>query len=53
MRIIEVEERTPLLTQQILGIWESAVRATHLFLSDVEILKIKGYVPLAVKGSPI
>ncbi len=52
MRIIEVEERTPLLIQQVLGIWESAVRATHLFLSDVEILKIKEYVPQAVKEIP-
>ncbi len=45
MKIIEMKERTPLLVQQLLEIWESFVRATHLFLSDSEIEKIKGYVP--------
>lgn len=30
---------------QLLRVWESAVRATHLFLSEKEIEKIKRYVP--------
>ncbi|MCI9486990.1 MAG: hypothetical protein HFI64_08470 [Lachnospiraceae bacterium] len=47
MRIVEMKERTPLLVQQLLDIWEGSVRATHLFLSDNEIEKIKGYVPQA------
>jgi len=34
----------------LLGIWEDSVRATHLFLSDAEVLKIKEYVPRALEG---
>ena len=52
MKIIEMKERTPLLVQQLLEIWESSVRATHLFLSDSEIEKIKGYVPQAIREIP-
>lgn len=52
MKIIEMKERTPLLVQQLLEIWESFVRATHLFLSDSEIEKIKGYVPQAIREIP-
>lgn len=29
--------------------WESSVRATHLFLSESEIDRIKGYVPQALR----
>ncbi len=50
MKISEVTERTPLLTQQLLDVWESSVRATHLFLSDKEIQNIKAYVPQALQG---
>jgi putative acetyltransferase len=49
MNIIEVKERTPLLIEQLLGIWEDSVKATHLFLSDKEIENIKKYVPQALK----
>lgn len=52
MKIIEVTERTPLLIQQLLEIWERSVRATHLFLSDCEIEKIKDYVPQALNEIP-
>ncbi|BFL47600.1 GNAT family N-acetyltransferase [Lactonifactor longoviformis] len=52
MKIIEVTERTPLLIQQLLEIWERSVRATHLFLSDREIEKIKDYVPQALNEIP-
>lgn len=48
MKIIEVKERTPLLLHRLLGIWEASVRATHLFLSDDEIKRIKDYVPQAL-----
>lgn len=50
MKISEVAERTPLLTQQLLDVWERSVRATHLFLSDKEIQNIKAYVPQALQG---
>ena len=49
MKIVEVKERMLLLVQQLLGIWEGSVRATHLFLSDREIEKIKGCVPQAIR----
>ena len=42
MKIIEVEpkNRTPDFINRLLTVWESSVRATHLFLSDSEIKKI-------------
>ena len=36
MKIIEITDRTPDLTEQLLEVWESSVRATHLFLLDDE-----------------
>ena len=50
MKITEVKNRTPELTDRLLEVWESSVRATHLFLSDGEIDSIKEYVPQALKG---
>lgn len=52
MKIIELRERPPKLLRQLLEIWESSVRATHLFLSDGEIENIKQYVPQALKSVP-
>ena len=37
---------------QLLRVWENAVRATHLFLSEKEIEKIKRYVPQAIGEVP-
>ena len=48
MNIYEVQGRTPELLRQLLMIWEASVRATHLFLSDAEVRKIKEYVPQAM-----
>lgn len=48
MKIIEVEERTQDLIQQLLMVWEKSVWETHLFLSDAEIENIKKYVPEAL-----
>ena len=45
MEIIEITDRDSLLIEQLLNIWESSVRATHLFLSAKEIDSIKQYVP--------
>lgn len=53
MQLIEVKERNPVLIEKLLQIWESSVRATHLFLSDVEINNIKHYVPQALNGVPV
>lgn len=50
MKIYEVSVRTYPLIQNLLMVWERSVRATHLFLSDTEIRKIKQYVPQALNG---
>lgn len=49
MKIIEVKQKTPELIQNLLDIWESSVKKTHLFLSDEEIKQIKKYVPQALE----
>ncbi len=48
--IIEINERTQKLVQQLLDVWERSVRATHTFLSNEEIVSIKEYVPQALMG---
>lgn len=53
MKIVEIKERNPVLIKSLLDVWESSVRATHLFLSDGEIIKIGQYVPQALKGVPV
>ena len=45
---IKKSERTEKLVTNLLGIWEKSVRATHIFLPEQEILKIKEYVPGAI-----
>ncbi|MEQ3339376.1 GNAT family N-acetyltransferase [Clostridium butyricum] len=48
MKIVEIKERKPVLIENLLDVWESSVKATHLFLSDDEINNIKQYVPQAL-----
>lgn len=50
MKIIEIKERTEILINQLLEVWEDSVKATHLFLSNEEIKNIKEYVPQAIFG---
>lgn len=50
MKSIEKKDRSADLIQALLDVWEKSVRATHLFLSDSEILNIKEYVPQALFG---
>ncbi len=52
MKIIEVTDRNPLLIERLLEVWETSVKATHLFLSKNEIESIKRYVPEALKEIP-
>lgn len=47
LKIVQIEDRNPVLIQSLLNVWESAVKATHLFLSADEINNIKQYVPQA------
>ena len=48
MKIVEVNAPSPKLIRDLLVVWESSVKATHLFLSNDEIQKIKGYIPEAL-----
>ena len=50
MNILEPTARTSALLAQLLDVWERSVRATHTFLSEEEILRIKAYVPEALGG---
>ena len=52
MKLFKAENRTPELIAQVVKIWESSVRATHLFLSDGEIEHIKIYVPQLLREVP-
>lgn len=47
---IKKSERSENLVASLLEIWEKSVQATHAFLSEEEILKIKEYVPGAICG---
>ena len=48
MKIYEVKDRDNHLLSELLTVWETSVRATHLFLSDEEVNHIKEYVPQAL-----
>lgn len=50
MHIYEPQARTPALIEGLVTLWEASVRATHQFLSDAEVEKIKEYVPHALLG---
>ena len=43
VNITEIQSRPPVLIQQLLDVWERAVNATQLFLSDQEIQKSQWY----------
>ena len=48
MKLYEMRERTPQQLKKLVEIWEDSVRATHHFLSDAAVQKIKEYVPQAL-----
>lgn len=49
MNIVEIKNREKNLIDELLNLWENSVKATHQFLSNEEIEKIKKYVPEALK----
>ena len=49
MKIKELKDRTTLLINQLIEVWEDSVQSTHTFLSSEEIRSIKEYVPQALK----
>ena len=53
MKIVQINKRDSIMIQKLLDVWESAVKATHLFLSVDEINNIKQYVPQALKDVSI
>lgn len=52
MKIIQEDTRDTAMMQRLLEIWESAVRATHHFLSADEIIRIRQFVPQALRTVP-
>ena len=50
MTLTEISQRAPILIGQLTEVWQRSVKATHLFLSEEEIEKIKAYVPEALAG---
>lgn len=52
MKIIEILNRESGVVSSLLCVWESSVKATHLFLTESEIEKIKQYVPQALREIP-
>ena len=50
MEILIVKTRSDLIYYELITIWENSVKATHTFLTNDEIAKIKLYVPEALKN---
>ena len=50
IKISVIRNRTPQTISSLLCVWERSVRATHDFLSDAEIRRIRAYVPQALQG---
>ena len=50
VKIKEITKLTAGLADRLLNVWESSVKATHLFLSREEIENIKRYVPQALRA---
>ena len=50
MEIVDVSERPQHLVDQLVCDWERSVRASHDFLGEADIERIKGYVPQAILG---
>ncbi|MFK8797233.1 GNAT family N-acetyltransferase [Lentilactobacillus parabuchneri] len=48
MQIVEVTDPNSELIERLVAVWESSVRATHLFLTDDEIRSIKKVIPEAI-----
>lgn len=53
MKIVEAKDRNEALKEKLLKVWESSVKATHVFLSDAERSAIKQYVPKALSEVPV
>lgn len=52
MKIIVTKDRSKELIEQLTAVWEKSVRASHLFLTEAEIIEIKKFIPEALKAVP-
>ena len=52
MLLQDTEHRDAALVSDLVAVWERSVRATHTFLTDAEINRIKQYVPQAIAEVP-
>ena len=50
MQLTEPEERSQQLVDQLVCVWERSVRASHSFLGEKDVERIKGYVPQVILG---
>lgn len=50
MEIVEASERPQQLVDQLVCVWERSVRASHDFLGEADVARIRGYVPQAILG---
>lgn len=48
MELREVENRSDALIQELKDVWEASVRATHHFLCEKEIVRLRDFVPGAL-----
>lgn len=53
MEFRELFDRTPEQIRELTEAWGRSVRATHGFLTEAEIRRIRGYVPHALAEVPI
>jgi putative acetyltransferase len=49
MHIQEIASCTPNLSDELLGVWERSIRATHHFLAESDIVRIRAYVSKAIQ----
>lgn len=49
MKMTTNPERNEQLIAELLDVWEASVRATHLFLTEEDIINIRGQVPAGLK----
>ena len=50
MEIVEAGERPQRLVDQLVCVWERSVRASHDFLGEADVKRIRQYVPQAILG---
>ena len=50
IQITQITDRTPELKSMLTELWERSVRATHHFLGEEDIVRLRGFVPEAISG---